>query len=59
MESVRGPNVDPPDHLQVQEATFAPGLTGILVTYDNVGFHYIHKIINPRNETTLTLEIFG
>ena len=59
MESVIGPNVDPPDRLQVQEAPSAPALTGILVTYDNVGFHYIHKITNPRKETTLTLEIFG
>ena len=30
MESVRGPNVDLPDRLQVQEAPSAPALTGPL-----------------------------
>ena len=59
MEFVRSPNVDPPDRLQVQEAPSASALTGPLVTHDKVGFNYIHKITNPRKETTLTLEIFG
>ena len=56
MESVRGPNVDPLDRLQVQEAPSAPALTGPLNPQLYCIFNlYPKKLLDNRKQTCKTI----